>query len=151
MVVGVLVFIDVATLTTWQILDPFYRETNLGVPVVSQVIFVPIFTRVFLPFFLSALSLFALSFLPFNFLCTCMCALIHSFLLLLCFACRVHLYCHLLHVLHLSLVSSFPLSCFSPLSSCTISLSDRMPASVSLPLKNRSKSKRPLWHTGYTS
>ena len=35
MVVGVLVFIDVVTLTTWQIVDPFYRETSLGVPVVS--------------------------------------------------------------------------------------------------------------------
>lgn len=36
MVVGVLVFIDVATLTTWQIVDPFYRETSLGVPTVSS-------------------------------------------------------------------------------------------------------------------
>uniref|UniRef100_A0AAN0LJ33 Gamma-aminobutyric acid type B receptor n=1 Tax=Polyphagotarsonemus latus TaxID=1204166 RepID=A0AAN0LJ33_9ACAR len=32
MVVGILVFIDVATLTTWQIVDPFYRQTNLGTP-----------------------------------------------------------------------------------------------------------------------
>ncbi len=30
MVVGVLVFIDVATLTTWQIVDPFYRATSNG-------------------------------------------------------------------------------------------------------------------------
>ncbi|XP_054162297.1 gamma-aminobutyric acid type B receptor subunit 2-like [Oppia nitens] len=30
MVVGVLVFIDVATLTTWQIVDPFYRVTQNG-------------------------------------------------------------------------------------------------------------------------
>nr|XP_046912763.1 uncharacterized protein LOC124493702 [Dermatophagoides farinae] len=32
MVVGVLVFIDVATLTTWQIVDPFYRVTSQGKP-----------------------------------------------------------------------------------------------------------------------
>ncbi|CAG2178103.1 unnamed protein product, partial [Oppiella nova] len=30
MVVAVLVFIDVATLTTWQIVDPFYRDTHNG-------------------------------------------------------------------------------------------------------------------------
>lgn len=36
MVVGVLVFIDVATLTTWQIVDPFYRETSLGVSLVRK-------------------------------------------------------------------------------------------------------------------
>jgi hypothetical protein len=35
MVVGILVFIDVATLTTWQIVDPFYRQTSLGTPEVS--------------------------------------------------------------------------------------------------------------------
>jgi hypothetical protein len=34
MVVGVLVAIDIVTLTAWQILDPFYRKTSLGVPVV---------------------------------------------------------------------------------------------------------------------
>lgn len=37
MVVGVLVFIDVATLTTWQIVDPFYRVTSQGKPEVSQI------------------------------------------------------------------------------------------------------------------
>lgn len=35
MVVGVLVAIDIVTLTAWQILDPFYRKTSLGVPVVG--------------------------------------------------------------------------------------------------------------------
>jgi gamma-aminobutyric acid type B receptor len=35
LVVGVLVCIDVATLTTWQIVDPFYRETSLGQPLPS--------------------------------------------------------------------------------------------------------------------
>ncbi|RWS22284.1 GABA receptor subunit B2-like protein, partial [Leptotrombidium deliense] len=30
MVVGILVFIDVVTLTTWQIVDPFYRDVSLG-------------------------------------------------------------------------------------------------------------------------
>ncbi|XP_076371386.1 gamma-aminobutyric acid type B receptor subunit 2-like isoform X2 [Tachypleus tridentatus] len=30
MVVGVLMMIDVAILTTWQIIDPFYRKTSLG-------------------------------------------------------------------------------------------------------------------------
>ncbi|XP_022235584.1 gamma-aminobutyric acid type B receptor subunit 2-like [Limulus polyphemus] len=30
MVVGVLVIVDVAILTTWQVIDPFYRETSLG-------------------------------------------------------------------------------------------------------------------------
>lgn len=39
MVVGVLVAIDVVTLTTWQIVDPFYRETSLGVAVVSSLLF----------------------------------------------------------------------------------------------------------------
>ena len=34
MVVGVLVAIDVVMLTAWQILDPFYRETSQGVPLV---------------------------------------------------------------------------------------------------------------------
>jgi gamma-aminobutyric acid type B receptor len=28
LVVATLVFIDVVTMTTWQILDPFYRETK---------------------------------------------------------------------------------------------------------------------------
>ncbi|GFS86335.1 uncharacterized protein TNCV_1680951 [Trichonephila clavipes] len=32
MVVGVLVMIDVIILTTWQIIDPFYRKTSLGAP-----------------------------------------------------------------------------------------------------------------------
>lgn len=35
MVVGVLVFIDVATLTTWQVIDPFYRDTSQGNPEVG--------------------------------------------------------------------------------------------------------------------
>ena len=35
LVVAVLVCIDVATLTTWQIVDPFYRETSLGVALPS--------------------------------------------------------------------------------------------------------------------
>ncbi|XP_076323400.1 gamma-aminobutyric acid type B receptor subunit 2-like isoform X2 [Tachypleus tridentatus] len=30
MVVGVLVIVDIAILTTWQVIDPFYRETSLG-------------------------------------------------------------------------------------------------------------------------
>ncbi|XP_022239324.1 gamma-aminobutyric acid type B receptor subunit 2-like, partial [Limulus polyphemus] len=30
MVVGVLVVVDIVILTTWQIIDPFYRETSLG-------------------------------------------------------------------------------------------------------------------------
>lgn len=34
MVVGVLVAIDIVTLTAWQILDPFYRQTSLGTPLV---------------------------------------------------------------------------------------------------------------------
>lgn len=38
MIVGVLVFIDVATLTTWQIVDPFYRDTKKGTPEVSFII-----------------------------------------------------------------------------------------------------------------
>lgn len=32
MVVAILVFVDVATLTTWQIVDPFYREISKGTP-----------------------------------------------------------------------------------------------------------------------
>lgn len=36
MVVGILVFIDVATLTTWQIVDPFYRGTHSGIPKVCS-------------------------------------------------------------------------------------------------------------------
>ncbi len=35
MVVGVLLTIDIAILTTWQIIDPFYRETKLLEPYVS--------------------------------------------------------------------------------------------------------------------
>ncbi|XP_022240453.1 gamma-aminobutyric acid type B receptor subunit 2-like [Limulus polyphemus] len=35
MVVGVLMMIDVAILTTWQIIDPFYRRTSLGPPMPS--------------------------------------------------------------------------------------------------------------------
>ncbi|XP_054708523.1 gamma-aminobutyric acid type B receptor subunit 2-like [Uloborus diversus] len=35
MVVGVLVMIDVIILTTWQIIDPFYRETSTGAPLPS--------------------------------------------------------------------------------------------------------------------
>ena len=38
MVVGILVFIDWATLTTWQIVDPFYRATSQGKPEVSSVL-----------------------------------------------------------------------------------------------------------------
>lgn len=38
MVVGVLVAIDIVTLTAWQILDPFYRKTSLGVPVVCSLL-----------------------------------------------------------------------------------------------------------------
>lgn len=34
MVVGVLVAIDIVTLTAWQILDPFYRQTSVGLPLV---------------------------------------------------------------------------------------------------------------------
>ena len=36
MVVGVLVFIDVVTLTTWQIVDPFFRVTSQGKPEVNK-------------------------------------------------------------------------------------------------------------------
>lgn len=35
MVVGVLLAIDIAILSTWQIIDPFYRETKLLDPYVS--------------------------------------------------------------------------------------------------------------------
>ncbi|XP_055937587.1 gamma-aminobutyric acid type B receptor subunit 2-like isoform X1 [Argiope bruennichi] len=35
MVVGVLVMIDVIILTTWQIIDPFYRKTTTGAPLPS--------------------------------------------------------------------------------------------------------------------
>lgn len=35
MVVGVLLTIDIAILTTWQVIDPFYRETKLLEPYVS--------------------------------------------------------------------------------------------------------------------
>ena len=34
MVVGVLVFIDLAIMTTWQVADPFYRETKQMEPYV---------------------------------------------------------------------------------------------------------------------
>ena len=40
MVVGVLVFIDVVTLTTWQIVDPFFRVTSQGKPEVNIRFFV---------------------------------------------------------------------------------------------------------------
>ncbi|GBN81127.1 Gamma-aminobutyric acid type B receptor subunit 2 [Araneus ventricosus] len=36
MVVGVLVMIDVIILTTWQIIDPFYRKTTTGAPLVRS-------------------------------------------------------------------------------------------------------------------
>jgi hypothetical protein len=36
MVVGVLLTIDIAILTTWQVIDPFYRETKLLEPYVSR-------------------------------------------------------------------------------------------------------------------
>ncbi|KAH7935137.1 hypothetical protein HPB52_004486 [Rhipicephalus sanguineus] len=36
MVVGVFLMLDVIILTTWQILDPFYREARRGQPVASQ-------------------------------------------------------------------------------------------------------------------
>ncbi|XP_076353414.1 gamma-aminobutyric acid type B receptor subunit 2-like isoform X2 [Tachypleus tridentatus] len=36
MVVGVLVLIDIAILTTWQVIDPFYRETSLGMQLPSS-------------------------------------------------------------------------------------------------------------------
>lgn len=35
MVVGVLLFIDLAIMTTWQVADPFYRETKQMEPYVS--------------------------------------------------------------------------------------------------------------------
>jgi len=38
MVVGVLLFIDIAIITTWQIADPFYRETKQLEPLVSGLI-----------------------------------------------------------------------------------------------------------------
>lgn len=36
MVVGVLLFVDVVIMTTWQIADPFYRETKQGEPYVRN-------------------------------------------------------------------------------------------------------------------
>ncbi|XP_067137060.1 gamma-aminobutyric acid type B receptor subunit 2-like isoform X3 [Centruroides vittatus] len=36
MVVGVLVIIDIAILVTWQIVDPFYRDTSTGEPELSS-------------------------------------------------------------------------------------------------------------------
>lgn len=44
MVVGVLVFIDVVTLTTWQIVDPFFRVTSQGKPEVNK--FVSLFSSI---------------------------------------------------------------------------------------------------------
>jgi len=38
MVVGVLLAIDIAIITTWQIADPFYRETKQLEPLVSALI-----------------------------------------------------------------------------------------------------------------
>jgi len=35
LIVAILICIDVATLTTWQIVDPFYRKTAFGTPEVS--------------------------------------------------------------------------------------------------------------------
>lgn len=35
MVVGVLLVIDLAIMTTWQVTDPFYRETKTMEPYVS--------------------------------------------------------------------------------------------------------------------
>lgn len=35
MVVGVLLFIDLVIMTTWQVADPFYRETKRMEPYVS--------------------------------------------------------------------------------------------------------------------
>ncbi len=35
LVVGLLVCIDVVTMTTWQVFDPFYRETKQLEPYVS--------------------------------------------------------------------------------------------------------------------
>lgn len=35
MVVGVLLFIDLAIMTTWQVADPFYRETKRMEPYVN--------------------------------------------------------------------------------------------------------------------
>lgn len=35
MVVGVLLFIDLGIMTTWQVADPFYRETKQMEPYVS--------------------------------------------------------------------------------------------------------------------
>lgn len=36
LVVAALVLIDVITMTTWQVLDPFYRETKELLPVESE-------------------------------------------------------------------------------------------------------------------
>lgn len=38
MVVGVLLFIDLGIMTTWQVADPFYRETKQMEPYVSAFI-----------------------------------------------------------------------------------------------------------------
>ena len=56
MVVGVLVFIDVVTLTTWQIVDPFFRVTSQGKPEVNK----------FVSFFV---------FFSMMFVCVCKCVL----------------------------------------------------------------------------
>lgn len=45
LVVGALIFVDVLTLTAWQILDPFYRETRQLQPIVSaddELVIIPI-------------------------------------------------------------------------------------------------------------
>ena len=39
MVVGSLVFVDIVIMTTWQVVDPFYRETKTLDPFVSILIF----------------------------------------------------------------------------------------------------------------
>lgn len=59
LVVAVLVCIDVAILITWQIVDPFYRETDLGVAMVR---FLPFcFNLVLATLLLILLLLFCLS------------------------------------------------------------------------------------------
>lgn len=40
MVVGVLLAIDLGIMTTWQVADPFYRETKLMEPFVSIYIYI---------------------------------------------------------------------------------------------------------------
>ena len=36
LVVGALIFVDVLTMTAWQVMDPFYRETRELQPIVSR-------------------------------------------------------------------------------------------------------------------